>query len=385
MIPIRTNVWPQRTPYVNYALIVVNAVVFLVVAFAREDWRYHPLMLTPATWRVWQFLTYAFVHGSLLHILGNMYFLYIFGNNVNDRLGHLGYLCFYLAGAVFSGIGHVLHHPESLIPTVGASGAVAAVTGAYLVLFPQTLVTVLYWFIFLLGTVDIPALWFIGLKMILLDNYIARKAQIDPSIAYDAHLAGYAFGIGLTLFLLAVHILQGGPFDLWSMVVRWNRRRKYRDVLASGYDPFTGARPVQVKEVRRTPEQIEKEARVQALRAEITERTSQRNLPAAAQVYLDLMALDNGQVLPRQVLLDVANQLASEKRHADAALAYEQFLTHYGATEHAEQVMLMLGILYARYLARSGEAIRHLQRAAERLVDPSLQQQCRDELARLGA
>lgn len=385
MIPIRTNVWPQRTPYVNYALIAINAVVFLLMAFAQEDWTTYPLMLTPATWRVWQFLTYAFLHGSLLHILGNMYFLYIFGNNVNDRLGHLGYLGFYLAGAVFSGIGHVLHHPESLIPTVGASGAVAAVTGAYLVLFPQTLVTVLYWFIFLFGTIDIPALWFIGLKMILLDNYIARKAEIDPSIAYDAHLAGYAFGIGVTVLLLATRLLQGSPFDLWAMIVRWNRRRKYRDAVASGYEPFTGAGLVQAREVQRTPEQIQKEVRVQALRNEIAERSSQRDLAAAAQLYLALMGLDDRQVLSRQMLLDVANQLASEKRHADAALAYEQFLTHYGSTEHAEQVMLMLGILYARYLARSGEAIRHLKRAAERLVDPSQQELCRQELARLGA
>jgi hypothetical protein len=311
-----------------------------------------------------------------------MFFLYIFGNNVNDRLGHLGYLCFYLAGAVFSGIGHVLHHPLSVSPTVGASGAVAAVTGAYLVLFPQTLVTVLYWFVFIFGTIDIPALWFIGLKMILLDNYIVRTS---PMIAYDAHLAGYAFGIGVTLLLLISGLMRGNQFDLWAMIVRWNRRRQYRDVVANGHNPFTGAKPIEVREVKQTPEQIEKETQVQALRNKISERFSQRNLSVAAQVYLDLMALDDRQVLPRQMLLDVANQLASEKRHADAAKAYEQFLAHYGSTEYAEQVMLMLGILYSRYLARSDAATRCLRQAAERLTDPSQQQLCREELARLGA
>ena len=97
------------------------------------------------------------------------------------------------------------------------------------------------------------------------------------------------------------------------------------------------------------------------------------------------MVLDDQQVLPRQMLLDVANQLASEKRHKEAARAYEQFLSHYGTYEYAEQVMLMLGLLYSRYLAQSEPAIRYLRQAAERLTDPSQRQLCRDELARLGA
>ena len=85
------------------------------------------------------------------------------------------------------------------------------------------------------------------------------------------------------------------------------------------------------------------------------------------------------------MLLDIANQLASEKRHAEAARAYEQFLAHYGTCEHAEQVMLMLGLLYSRYLAQSEPGIRYLRSAEERLTDPSQRQLCRDELARLGA
>jgi outer membrane protein assembly factor BamD (BamD/ComL family) len=169
------------------------------------------------------------------------------------------------------------------------------------------------------------------------------------------------------------------------MIVRWNRRRQYRDTVADGYDPFTGAKPIQVREVPKTAAQIEKETRVQALRNEISEWLSQRNLAGASQGYLDLMVLDDQQVLPRQMLLDVANQLASEKRHKEAARAYEQFLSHYGTYEYAEQVMLMLGLLYSRYLAQSEPAIRYLRQAAERLTDPSQRQLCRDELARLGA
>ena len=98
------------------------------------------------------------------------------------------------------------------------------------------------------------------------------------------------------------------------------------------------------------------------------------------------MQLDPGQLLPRQHLLDIANQLASDHRSAEAAQAYEQFLTHYSTTyEYTEQVELMLGILYSRYLHDRDQGDPHLQKAAERLADPGQVQMCRDELARLGS
>ncbi len=391
-IPIRTSIWPHRTPYANYALIAANVIVFLLTFSPRTALMggygvsvpvREPalsLMLVPKYWQVWQFLTYAFLHAGYLHIIGNMFFLYLFGNNVNDRLGHLGYLALYLAGAIFSGVGHTLLHASSEAPTVGASGAVAAVTGAYLVLYPQTLVTVLYWFIFLIGTLDVSALFFIGFQMILWDNLLART---PGSIAYDAHLAGYALGIAAMLALLASGLMASSHFDLWSMIVRWDRRRRYRDIVSEGVDPFTGARPVEAREVAKTPADLEQEARVQALRNEISVRLGQRNLSGAAQAYVDLMALDDQQVLPRQMLLDLANQLASDKRHAEAVKAYERFLLHYPSYEYAEQVMLMLGLLYSRYLGQSAPAIQYLRKAADRLTDPSQRQLCHDELARL--
>ncbi len=313
-----------------------------------------------------------------MHIFFNMFFLYLFGNNVNDKLGTTGYVCFYLAGAVFSGIGHTL---MSNNPVLGASGAVAAVTGAYLVLFPQTLITVIYWFI-LIGHTELPALYFIAFKMILLDNVIARYT---PHVAYDAHLAGYAFGILAMLFMLATGLMAGSSFDLWAMIKRWNQRRRYRDVVTSGYDPFTGrtTRPIKAKETKKTPAQKKHEERINELRNEIARRIDQRNLPAAAELYLELIRLDSTQIPPRQYLLDIANQLASENRHAEAAQAYEKFLTHYGSYEYAEQVELMLGIQYSRYLNKPDLAIKHLQAAAEKLSDPGQLKMCRDELDKL--
>jgi membrane associated rhomboid family serine protease len=342
-----------------------------------QPWVQH-FMLTAARPQLWQFVSYAFLHGGFWHILGNMFFLYLFGNNVNDKLGNIGYLCFYLAGAVFSGIGHTL---VSGADVLGASGAVAAVTGAYLVLFPQALISVLYWFFFI-GTIEVPALYFIAFKMILIDNLIIRYT---PQVAYDAHLAGYAYGIAAMIAMLATGLISTSSFDLWAMIKQWNRRRQYRDVVSSGYDPFTGrveTGRIKVKEVK-SPAQQQKDEKSQELRNQISKRITERNLPAAAALYLELMRHDSEQILSRQNLLDIANQLAGDSKHAESARAYEQFLTHYSTYEYAEQVEMMLGILYSRYLNQPKHALKHLQAACDKLTDPGQIKMCKDELARL--
>jgi membrane associated rhomboid family serine protease len=338
-------------------------------------------MLNPAHPQLWQFVSYAFLHGGLMHIIGNMYFLYLFGNNINDKLGNIGYLCLYLAGAVFAGIGHSLLHEN---PVLGASGAVAAVTGAYLVLFPQTLITILYWLFYFIGTMELSALYFIGFKLIVWDNVIEPRFS-DAAIAYDAHLAGYACGVAAMLVLLATGLIASGGFDLWSMIKQWNRRRSYRDLVSTGYDPFSGqtaTKRIKVKEVKTTAEKQQDE-KIKHLRNEIAERIAGRNLSAAAELYLELMELDDTQIPPRQYLLDIANQLASENKHAEAAQAYENFLTHYGNYEYVEQVELMVGLLYSRYLDKPEAAGKHLRTAAEKLSDPAQLQLCRDELDKL--
>ena len=395
ILPIRTNIRPWRTPYANYALIIANVIIFLMTYSPHYSWvagtrvleplrpAIEQFMLIPKYLRIWQLVTYAFLHGSIIHIIGNMFFLYLFGNNVNDKLGHLGYLGLYLAGAVFSGIGHTVFHLSSPIPTLGASGAVAAVTGAYLALFPQTLITVLYWLFFFIGTTEIPALYFIGFKLIFWDNMLERRM---PNVAYDAHLSGYAFGISAVLVMLATGLITSSSFDLWAMIKRWNRRRQYRDAVSTGYDPFSGqtmTRQIKVKEVKKTAAEKQLEEKTRELRNEIASRIAQRNLPAAAKVYLELIDLDSEQILPRQYLLDIANQLAGDNKPAQAARAYEQFLTHYSNYEYVEQVELMLGILYSRYLQKPDLAAKHLQAAAKKLSDPGQLKMCNDELTKL--
>lgn len=388
LLPIRTSIRPRQTPYANYALIVLNVIVFMIT--------YSPhytgigrtvtplrqvadiLMLTPSHPHLWQFITYAFLHANFMHIFGNMFFLFIFGNNVNGKLGNLGYVCFYLAGGIFSAIGHIIVGGGDVL---GASGAVAAVTGAYLILFPQTLITIVYWFI-IIGTLEVPALFFIAFKMIFIDNILARYT---PNIAYNAHLSGYAFGMLSMFILLSTHLLASDGIDFWVMVKQWNRRRLYKDSVSQGFDPFAGmtTKKIKVKEIEKTPQQLQLEQKVQQLRTEIAGRFAQQNIPAAARLYLELMDTDNRQVLPKQNLLDIANQLNSEKEHGHAAMAYEQFLQYYGNYEYSEQVQLMLGIIYSRYLEKPELAIKYLSQAMKNLADAGQLQMCKEELNKL--
>ncbi|HEV57446.1 MAG TPA: rhomboid family intramembrane serine protease [Phycisphaerales bacterium] len=391
LLPIRTSIRPRRTPYANYVLIALNVVFFLLTywphtvridRFVYQEplrlWA-QQFMLHPANAYLWQFVTYAFLHGGLMHILGNMYFLYLFGNNVNDRLGHVGYVCLYLAGAVFAGIGHMVL--EGASPVLGASGAVAAVTGAYLVLFPRTVITVIYWF-YIIGTIELSALYFILFKLIVWDNMVEPNI-VRQGVAYEAHLAGYAFGVVACLLMLVFGLLERSQTDLWFMLRQWNRRRRFRDAVSDGYDPYRGQPGTGRIRVRVDEADTGADDDVARLRSEAIQRIRRRDLPGAAETYIELIEHDPDQVLPESSQLDVANQLMSAGRWAEAAQAYDAFLRHYPEYAYIEQVHLMLGVLYGRYLNRPEQALEHLRQARDRLTDPGQIRLCQQEIARL--
>jgi membrane associated rhomboid family serine protease len=332
-------------------------------------------VLSRANLHLYSYFTYQFLHGDPWHIIGNMLFLYIFGNNVNDKLGHLGYLAFYLAGGVFAGIGFIIMSGTSVI---GASGAIAAVTGAYLVLFPRSHIMILYFF-FLIGTYEVPCMWFVAF-FFAQDVVLQMFAGAREPIAHTAHIAGTMFGFAISISLLAARMLPRDQFDILALIQRWNRRRTYRGMVSEGYNPF-GYGP----EVARQPDEPlnPNMERIQDLRAEISEAVAHQNLPRAAQLFLDLHAIDPKQVLARQTQLDVANQLASNGQYREAADAYEALLKFYRNAGQAEQVELMLGLIYARYLPDAVKAKSYLTSALEKLQGQREIELARAELAQL--
>jgi len=388
LIPIRTDNRLTITPSVNYAIIIINVAVF-AARFFMTDQAYNalegPYMLDPEAPRLHQFFTSMFLHGDFAHILGNMIFLWVFGNAVNDRFGHVAYAAFYLAGGVLSGIGYVLLSGQ--VPVLGASGAIAGVTGCYLVLFPRVRVTLLAWIYFIIPF-DVSSLVFLGFQFAF--NVWASLSHSGGGVAYVAHAAGYVYGIAVAAALLALRLLPRDVYDLLSLWKAYRRRASYRKLVTQGYDPFGYQRPKPPspagrpfgRGARTAP--VAENAEAAELHRQISEAHQAGDLAAAATRYLDLVALADNVVLPQQQQLDVSNQLMSDQRYSQAADAYERLLKHYPGYEHTADIRLMLGIIYGRYLKQRDRARENLTAALDRLHDASKQAMARAELDALG-
>jgi membrane associated rhomboid family serine protease len=200
MFPV-SDVIPSRTvPFVTLALIVANALAFLfeLTRGARELEAFVQIYgVVPAALAWPALLTSMFLHGGWLHFGGNMLYLWIFGDNVEDRLGHFRYLFFYLACGVAAALGHIVMNPSSTLPMVGASGAIAGVMGAYFVLYPQSRVLTVVLLVLFLDIIEIPAIFFLGLwfLMQLFSGVGSLGAQAaDGGVAFWAHVIGFASG-----------------------------------------------------------------------------------------------------------------------------------------------------------------------------------------------
>lgn len=206
MIPLRDENPTGRVPFVNYALITINVLVFFwqVSLDSAGEAAIYSLALIPQDLTsgldmgdLRSIFTSMFMHGSWLHLLGNMLYLWIFGDNVEDVLGHFRYLLFYLVGGVAASLTHAFLYPTSTIPTVGASGAIAATLGAYLLLFPNRRVVTIIPFGFFLQVARIPALIVLGFWFLLqlLEGTLALGAAQLGGVAFWAHIGGFVFGM----------------------------------------------------------------------------------------------------------------------------------------------------------------------------------------------
>ena len=367
ILPIRTDSPLRGRPWMNWAIVAFTLAVGIGEActeqFRAPSWINY-LQLSGRVPVLYTFVTYAFIHANWLHLFENLLALYIFGNNINDRLGHVGYLAFYLAGSVIAGIGFVMADASGL-PVIGASGAVMAVMGAYLALYPRSNITILS-MLFFVGTFEVPSMYLI-LVFFVLD--VIGNLSGSLAVAHMAHITGLLFGFSVGMSLLLVRLLPRDPFDFLALIQRWHRRREYKMLVRQGYNPFAyAARPPQPRIDKPEHPAIDPNLeRIRDLRAEINEAIAHHNLPHAAILFLDLRTLDPRQVMARQAQLDIANQLASQQFFPQAADAYEQFMRHYPNFEQIEQVQLMLGLICGRYLEQYDQAKTLLTAAVNRL------------------
>ncbi len=366
--PVRSDRRLQHTPWMNYALIALNVVIFLA---ARSDHgdpiRSGPgadldkYLLDPTAPTLLQFITYQFLHADLMHLASNMIFLYVFGNSIEDRLGKLGYLAFYLAGGVLAGLGHALTTDARVL---GASGAVAAVTGAYLALFPLSNVTIVYWFVFYIGAFEVSSIVLILFQ--IGQNMVMHLMGMSSGVAYVAHLSGYLYGFLVGMGLLWVRLLPREPYDLLALIEQRRRRARFRRMTRQGYQPWSHQHDHAAE-----PEAELTEAQQQSLdlRRAIGAAVGAHNLGQAAELYRRLLELDASQVMSQQQQLDIANQLMSDGHYDTAAHAYELFLNRFGSYAQREQVELILGLIYVRYLDKAERGRELLESALPRLRD----------------
>jgi membrane associated rhomboid family serine protease len=215
MIPLRDTIPSRRFPLVNTVLIGVNVLVFLfesmLGAEQQEVFIWNWGLVPTRFWEVggltgWlPMFTSMFMHGGWWHLISNMLALYIFGDNIEDRLGPFRYVLFYLFSGVAAGAVHLAAYSSSSLPTVGASGAIAGVLGAYLMLYPQARVITLVPVFYFLRIVELPALVYLGFWFIsqLFNGLFALSAAAFQSggVAWWAHIGGFVFGLAIIRFI----------------------------------------------------------------------------------------------------------------------------------------------------------------------------------------
>lgn len=381
LIPLGTDRPLRRTPVVTYALLGLNIVAYLVQLAVTSNLPtvvggpVDMFVLDPGNSGWWTWLTYAFLHGGALHLLGNMLFFWVFAQAVEDRLGHVGFAAFYLVGAIATGLAHALFKDARV---VGASGAVACCTGAYLVMFPLAGVRVLLFFI-LIGVFVLPAWVFIALAIA---KDLFRFGLGGGNVAVEAHLAGYAYGFTVAFVLLAFRLVPREPYDLFTAINQRRRRGNIRGaVRGAGWD-----KPMATKATRRERTKPQAQTADQ-LRRGIEAALSERRPGSAATMYRKLIEGHTGAEtrLPRDAQLDLANALYQKSQHQLAASAYEGFLEEHEHDPEAPMVRVLLARILADHLDQTDRARSLLEHAIVELKEEHLRDVARADLEALSS
>ena len=349
MIPLGTDRITRKTP-TTIIIVVLNILIFLVISLGlnaqsnataskaaeiEQFGVFYPGFRMVLT-HPWTLVTYAFLHdpSGLSHVAFNMLFLWIFGRAVEDRLGSIWFAVFYIAGAIVAALGQWLISPA---PMIGASGAVAAATGAFAALCPRSRVRVLFFF----TIIEIPGivlvLIFVGLDLFgQLGQSVSSTSR--GGIAYSAHLFGYAFGMLTMLALLGSGILKRTEFDLFFIMKQWKRRREMRAAVNQSRSPW-------VKDVS-TLSVATPQATTDVLRAGTPMRRQLSDADAKRELH-------------------DAGTRWSRGEFSAAASAWERFAQRFPSHPDSDGALLLAAVTHARKLNDPTRA----RELAQRLVD----------------
>lgn len=389
LIPLGTDRPLHRPTRVVYALMAINVLAFAfqraAVASAATDgdvW-FRAMILQRDHSGIWTYLTYAFLHdwNGIWHIVGNMLILWVFGPAVEDRFGRWRFLAFYLGGAVVAGLAHTLF---SASPVVGASGAIAAVTGAFIVLFPLTRVRSI-WLLGFAGFVMVPAWFFIGLALAR-DLFSIGLGQ-RMGVANEAHLGGYLFGGVLSFVLLWAKLLHREQYDLFSLGRQFKRRQDIRG--AARISDATTQRAANGAARQRPAEKPDPIVeQIAAERAKVSRALAEGRTDDAIAVYRHLVER-HGAVRPgaatlnRRAQFELGGELYQRGEHGLADYAFSRYIAAYPRGEESHEVRVLLARIKAEHLGETDAAMSLLESAIGSLREGEVKSIAIDELARL--
>jgi len=372
VIPYGVDNPMSRLPLVNWALIAANvAVFFLELSVGGPVFRF---ALFPADLRWYQPLTCAFLHAGWLHLIGNMIFLWTFGNNVNDKLGHLRFLAAYLVLAVTSSLGHLLGSLGSPFPMLGASGAISGVMGLYLAFFPLNDVRMLWLLWVRTGTFSCSSYWMIGL-WVAWDLFHGLSGTAG-NVAIWAHLAGFGVGFAAGLTMLVKGWVERDDYDFLS----WLSRRQARKLGQRYGRPGAGPLP-SPPAARKVAESPHEPPSPRELGKAIQAHLADGSLKAAQDSYQQFVQMYPRLALDKTTQLEVANALFWAGSYSLAADAYERFARFYPKHAQAPDALYSAGILYVHRLSRPDLGARLLEEALPLLVDSAKVERAREAIA----
>lgn len=380
---------PTRTqPVMTWLLIAANAAVFGMFNLqlpdgALQDWTLrwgfdvdHPFGV--------QMFTSMFMHAGFAHILGNMWVLWIVGNNVEDKLGRGRYLLLYLAGGVAAALAYAAialvteTSPEILErlggrhpPLVGASGAIAAIMGTYLVFFPEARIRLMvFWF----WIVPVRAKWFIGMTILLdLFRSVASQQAAVGGVATMAHVGGGAFGV-LAALVLKPMVGGGGEGDAWDVHTGFASRSR------AGSEPLRGGRAPRID--RMGPDETD-EVAMAGVERSISALVREGRVREAIDLYPAYVAMAREQPLPDDVQIEIAHEFYRQWLPREAIPAYLRYLETFPDGDDAPEAKFRLGVLFARGLSRRDEAVKWLSEAVREHADPRIREAAAQMLTQL--
>lgn len=363
-IPLGTDRRLRRTPVVTRGLLILTAAAFIAQLVLGEG----PFVLVPGQSGWWTLLTYAFLHDptDMLHLVGNLVFLWVFGPAVEDRMGRIGFGIFYLFAAVAAGVVHAIVDGA---PVFGASGAVSGVIGAFIALAPLTRIRTFIIFLFI-GVWMVPAWVYIA---VALGRDLLGFFSGGGGVAYAAHLGGQCFGFVLGMTLLATGLIKKDQYDLLALAKHAKRRQDIRDAARVSEK--------RIDQAMNKPEDPA-EAAMRSVRAKVAEAVAAGDEQAACLTYAEVVAgKPQMATLPRDAQYRVAVWLYQRGDAELAAEAFGRFVETYPDDRETPEVTVLLARLRAGELNDGDGAKRLLESLLERVVPDEIRALARAELA----